>query len=60
MRKVAAHEAERRHLLELQLRESGFLQGEAALLTGVAWDDQIVAVKATKDRAELEHDWLAA
>jgi Cu2+-exporting ATPase len=59
MRKVAAHEAERRHLLELQLRESGFLQGEAALLTGVARDDQIVAVRATKDRAELEHDWLA-
>ena len=60
MRKVAAHEAERRHLLELQLRESGFLQGEAALLTGAAWDDQIVAVKATKDKAELEHDSLAA
>ena len=60
MRKVAAHEAERRHLLELQLRESGFLQGEAALLTGVARDDQIVAVRATKDRAELEHDSLAA
>jgi hypothetical protein len=25
MRKVAAHEAERRHLLELQLHQSGFL-----------------------------------
>jgi len=30
MRKVAAYEAERRHLLELQLRQSGFLDAEQA------------------------------
>jgi Cu2+-exporting ATPase len=30
MRKVAAHEAERRHLLELQLRESGFFDAAGA------------------------------
>lgn len=44
MRKVAALEAERRHLLELQLREAGF--GSGITIDGVLHDhDEIVAVE---------------
>ena len=41
MRKVAALEAERRHLLELQLRESGFLDAAQELIEVVELDGSV-------------------
>ena len=57
MRKVAALEAERRHLLELQLRESGFLHDDGLLQDAEELasepHDAIVAVEDVVEEAEL-------
>ena len=53
MRKVAALEAERRHLLELQLRESGFLDAAQDLIEldgPVDLDQSIVTDDARPDQ----------
>jgi len=60
MRKVAALEAERRHLLELQLRESGFLDAAQELIEvagSVELDQSIEAVVAV---AAIDSEPVAA
>jgi hypothetical protein len=45
MRKVAALEAERRHLLEMQLRQSGFLDRDSLLPPDTLKPDAMVAAE---------------
>ena len=59
MRKVAAHEAERRHLLELQLRESGFLEMDEAS-TEPSEGGDIETVEGGLDDEAAEAEQVAA